>query len=98
VARAGVGVARARGALASNTVVTVIAGAFTGGAIARAFVGALHVVVGGVEKDVQVGVFHLRELLGSSVRINKGVLNDRMIRSAQPAGLIKISLGSIDVG
>jgi len=98
VAGARVGVARARGALASNTVIAVVAGAFTGSAVASALVGALHVIMGRVEQDVQVGVFHLRELLGGSVRIHEGILDDGLVRAAQAARLVKIALGGIDVG
>jgi len=93
---AGIG---AGGTLASSTIVTIKALALSSLAVAETLVGALHVVVSGVGKDGSSSSKvnrHRRVLLLSSV----GVDGRRGDHSAGGDGVtvVKISLGSIDVG
>jgi len=73
VARARVG---ARSTLTGNTVVAIEALAFTSGSIAITFVRALHIIVGRVNKICTIGVLHVGELLGRTVRVIEAVLDN----------------------
>jgi hypothetical protein len=59
------------GTLARTTIITLKALTGTISTITDTFVGALHVIVGGVGKDVIGRVDHTRELLVSTLRIHR---------------------------
>jgi hypothetical protein len=98
VTRARGGEARARGALASNTVVTVEALALTSGSVARTLVRALHVVVSRVSQGTQISVLHLGELFAGTVRVHGVVVHNVVVGAAQGTRVVKITLRGINVG
>jgi hypothetical protein len=98
VARARVGEAGARSSLAGNAIIAVVALALTSGAVALAFVGTLHVIVGGVGQILEVRILHLRELLRGTERVRVTVIDDNIVGRLDHAVHIKVTLRCVDVG
>mmetsp|Transcript_31584 Transcript_31584/g.68881 ORF Transcript_31584/g.68881 Transcript_31584/m.68881 type:complete len:689 (-) Transcript_31584:42-2108(-) len=98
VAGAHIGVSGAGGALAGRAVVPGEALALARVTVARALVGALHVVMGRVGHLAEIGVAALGELLGSAVGVVERVLSDGQIGAGDISAHVQISLGGVDVG
>ena len=88
------------GTVAGGSVVSGKALAHAGEAVAKALVGALGILVGGVDEGVAGSIAHVRKGLSDSVRIHGRSLNDEGIEGIEGIdgiGAIHIAKGRADV-